>query len=244
MAGKNAAILETKLPWTNFMQAIGVSGNAKFGKNNIFNAQALLDSAGVARRVVRYRESEIFYSQGDPATSVMCVQEGSVKLSVVNEAGKEAVLGILGPGSFFGERCLGGETIRMRTATALKSTTALVIEKYEMLRVLRAENALSESFLSHLLIRNSRIEEDLVDQLFNSTEKRLARCLLLLAGYGGGAQPQTAIPKLSQETLAEMIGTTRSRVNMFMSKFKRMGFIKHRGDLHIEPSLLTVVLNE
>jgi CRP/FNR family cyclic AMP-dependent transcriptional regulator len=244
IAGKNIAIFGADPPWTSFMQAMGASDKTKSGKKNIFDAQALLDSAGVARRLAHYQESEIFYSQGDPASSVLCVQEGSVKLSVVNEAGKEAVLGILGPGAFFGERCLGGETVRMRTATALKATTVFVIEKSEMIRVLRAASAFSDSFLSHMLARNIRIEEDLADQLFNSAEKRLARCLLLLAGYGEEAHTQKALPKISQETLAEMIGTTRSRVNLFMNKFKKMGFIKHRGDLHIEPSLLTVVLNE
>ena len=174
----------------------------------------------------------------------MCVLKGSVKLSVINETGKEAILGILGPGTFFGEGCLAGQPVRMGTATALTTTTVMVIEQREMLHALRAEKALSDCFLSHLLARNIRIEEDPVDQHFNSTEKRLARCLLLLAGYGEDAQPRKILPKISQETLAEMIGTTRSRVNLFMSKFKRRGFIKHRGDLHIDPSLLTVVLNE
>jgi len=226
------------------MKAMGASARAPSNGKDFLNAQTLFHSAGVAKREVRYRESEHFYSQGDPAATVMCVLKGSVKLSVINETGKEAILGILGPGTFFGEGCLAGQPVRMGTATALTTTTVMVIEQREMLHALRAEKALSDCFLSHLLARNIRIEEDPVDQHFNSTEKRLARCLLLLAGYGEDAQPRKMLPKISQETLAEMIGTTRSRVNLFMSKFKRRGFIKHRGDLHIDPSLLTVVLNE
>ncbi len=209
-----------------------------------FDAQAFLDSAGVSRKVVEYRRSEKIYSQGDPASGVMYVQKGGVKLSVVNEVGKEAVVAILGPGDFFGEGGMAGQSVRMGTATAITPTTLLVIEKNEMIRVLHAEHALSDRFVSYMLSRNIRIEEDLIDQLFNSSEKRLARTLLLLARYGKEDQPQGLIPKVSQEMLAEMIGTTRSRVNFFMNKFRKLGFIHYNGGLQVHKSLLSVVLHE
>jgi CRP-like cAMP-binding protein len=167
-----------------------------------------------------------------------------VKLSVVNEVGKEAVVAILGPGDFFGEGCLAGQTICMGTATAITPTTALTIEKNEMVRVLHEEHTFSDRFISYMLGRNIRIEEDLVDQLFNSSEKRLARTLLLLARYGKQDKPEKMVPKISQEMLAEMIGTTRSRVNFFMNKFRKMGFIDYNGGLHINTSLLSVVLHD
>jgi CRP-like cAMP-binding protein len=210
----------------------------------IFDAQTFLDSAGVARRVVGYQRSHKIYSQGDPATSVMYIQKGGVKISVVNEVGKEAVVAILGPGDFFGEGCLAGQSVCMGTATAITPTAILVIEKNEMMRVLHAEHALSDRFVSYMLSRNIRIEEDLIDQLFNSSEKRLARTLLLLARYGKENQPQKMLPKVSQEMLAEMIGTTRSRVNFFMNKFRKLGFIQYNGGIHINTSLLSVVLHE
>jgi len=209
-----------------------------------FDAQTFLDSAGVARRVVGYQRSQKIYSQGDPATSVMYIQKGGVKISVVNEVGKEAVVGILGPGDFFGEGCLAGQSVCMGTATAITPMAILVIEKNEMMRVLHAEHELSDRFVSYMLSRNIRIEEDLIDQLFNSSEKRLARTLLLLARYGKEAQPQKMLPKVSQEMLAEMIGTTRSRVNFFMNKFRKLGFIRYNGGLHVDSSLLSVVLHE
>ena len=209
-----------------------------------FDVQAFLDSAGVARRVVEYRRLQKIYSQGDPATSVMYVQKGGVKLSVVNEVGKEAVLAILGPDDFFGEGGMAGQSIRMGTATAITPTTLLVIEKTEMIRVLHDEHAFSDRFVSYMLSRNIRIEEDLIDQLFNSSEKRLARTLLLLARYGKEPQPQKMLPKVSQEMLAEMIGTTRSRVNFFMNKFRKLGFIHYNGGLQVHSSLLSVVLHE
>jgi CRP/FNR family cyclic AMP-dependent transcriptional regulator len=210
-----------------------------------FDAQAFLDSAGVARKVVEYRNSQKVYSQGAPATSVMYVQKGGVKLSVVNEIGKEAVVAILGPSDFFGEGCLAGQNVRMGTATAITPTTVLVIGRNEMMRVLHAEHALSDRFLAHMLSRNIRIEEDLIDQLFNSSEKRLARTLLLLARYGKEPQPQKMLPKVSQEMLAEMIGTTRSRVNFFMNKFRKLGFIQYdNGGLQVHSALLSVVLHE
>jgi CRP/FNR family cyclic AMP-dependent transcriptional regulator len=210
----------------------------------VFDAQAFLDSAGAARRVVEYRRSQKIYSQGEPAKSVMYIQKGGVKLSVVNEVGKEAVLAILGPGDFFGEGGMAGQSVRMGTATTITPTVLLVIEKNEMIRVLHAEHSFSDLFVSYVLSRNIRIEEDLMDQLFNSSEKRLARTLLLLARYGKDDQPHGVLPKVSQETLAEMVGTTRSRVNFFMNKFRKLGFIHYNGGLQVHKSLLTVVLHE
>ncbi len=230
------------------MQAIASSSKTKSEikpkKKRAFDAQTFLDSAGVARKIIEYRRSQKIYAQGDPATSVMYIQTGGVKLSVVNEVGKEAVVGILGPGDFFGEGCLAGQRICMGTATAITPAAILVIEKNEMMRVLHAEHALSDRFMSYILSRNIRIEEDLVDQLFNSSEKRLARTLLLLARYGKDSQPQKMLPKVSQEMLAEMIGTTRSRVNFFMNKFRKLGFIQYNGGLQVHSSLLSIVLHD
>jgi CRP/FNR family cyclic AMP-dependent transcriptional regulator len=209
-----------------------------------FSAKEFLDSAGVARKVAKFGKNETVFSQGDQAENVMYIQDGSVKLSVVNKVGKEAVVAVLGPDDFFGEGCLAGQPIRIGTATAMKPTTLLVIEKKEMTRVLHAEHALSDRFISFMLARNIRIEEDLIDQLFNSSEKRLARTLLLLARYGKEDRPQGVLPKVSQEMLAEMVGTTRSRVNFFMNKFKKMGFIKYNGSLQINSSLMSVVLHD
>src|SRR6202166_4127999 len=222
-----------------------IKSNIKLKQKLAFDAQAFLNSSGIARSVVEYRRSQKIYSQGDPATSVMYVQEGGVKLSVVNEVGKEAVVAILGPGDFFGEGCLAGQTIRMGTATAVTPTTVLVIQKSEMFKVLHAEHGLSDLFIKFMLARNIRIEADLIDQLFNSSEKRLARTLLLLAQYGKQDQPHGVLPKMSQETLAEMVGTTRSRVNFFMNKFRKLGFIKYNnGGFQVHKSRLSVVLHE
>ena len=209
-----------------------------------FDARAFLDSAGVARQVVRFRRGEVIYAQGDPATAVMYIQAGGVKLSVVSSAGKEAVVGMMGPGDFFGEGCLAGQSVRMGTASAMTPTTVLTIEYQQMLDVLHEQHALSDLFISYILARNIRIEEDLVDQLFNSSEKRLARTLLLLARYGKPDKPQRVLPKVSQETLAEMVGTTRSRVNFFMNKFRKLGFIEYNGGIQINSSLLSVVLHD
>ena len=230
------------------MQAIASSRNIKSKRKSThkraFDAQVFLDSAGVARRVAEYRRSQKIYSQGDRATSVIYIQKGGVKLSVVSASGKEAVVAILGPGDFLGEGGLTGQAVRMATATAVTPVTVLDIEKKEMLRVLHTEHALSDRFISYMLQRNMRTEGDLIDQLFNSSEKRLARTLLLLARYGNQGQPEGVIPKVSQETLAEMIGTTRSRVNFFMNKFRDMGFIKYNGGLQVQNSLLNVVLHD
>ncbi len=216
----------------------------KTHKPATFDAQTFLDSAGLSRKVVEFRRRQTIYAQGDPSKNVLYIQQGTVKLCVVNETGKEAVVAMLGPGDFFGEGCLAGQPKRMGTAIAITPITALVIDKNEMIRVLHAEHAFSDRFISYMLSRNIRIEEDLVDQLFNSTEKRLARTLLLLARYGKDDRPQRVLPKISQETLAETIGTSRSRVNLFMNKFKKLGFIKYNGGLQINSSLLSVVLHE
>jgi CRP/FNR family cyclic AMP-dependent transcriptional regulator len=226
------------------MKAIASSKKIRSEKSLGFSAQAFLDSAGVARRIVEYRQSQKIFSQGDPTNNVLYIQKGEIKLSVVNEVGKEAVVAMLGRGDFFGEGGLAGQPVRMGTATAISATTLLVIEKKEMVRLLHAEQAFSDRFIAYMLARNIRIEQDLIDQLFNSSEKRLARTLLLLARYGKEDQPQKMLPKVSQETLAEMIGTTRSRVNFFMNKFKKLGFIKYNGGLHINTSLLSVVLHD
>jgi len=209
-----------------------------------FNTQAFLDSAGLARRIVEYQRSQNIYSQGDPTDHVLYIQKGTIKLSVVNAVGKEAVVAMLGPGDFFGEGGLAGQAVRMGTATAMTPATLLLVEKQEMIRVLHAEHEFSDRFVAYMLARNIRIEQDLIDQLFNSSEKRLARTLLLLARYGKQDKPQKMLPKVSQEMLAEMIGTTRSRVNFFMNKFRKLGFIEYNGGLHINTSLLSVVLHE
>jgi CRP/FNR family cyclic AMP-dependent transcriptional regulator len=213
-----------------------------------FSAQGFLDSAGLARRIVNYRRGEVVFSQGDACDTVMYIQRGGVKLSVLSKTGREAIVAMLGPGDFFGEGCLAGQPFRMGTATAMTPSAILVVAKGKMVGALHKQHALSDRFISHMLARNIRIEEDLIDQLFNSSEKRLARTLLLLARYGKPHKPQKVVAKISQETLAEMVGTTRSRVNFFMNKFKKLGFIDYDGDvnsdLKINDSLLSVVLHD
>ena len=219
---------------------------AKAGRK--FDAETFLASAGVAKRVQAYARSETIFSQGEPCESVMYIMAGGVKLSVLSRAGREAVVAMLGPGDFFGEGCLAGQTVRIGSATAMTPTTVLVIAKRQLAKVLHEQHELSDRFIAHLLSRNVRIEQDLVDQLFNSSEKRLARTLLLLARYGKQVKPRQVVAKISQETLSEMVGTTRSRVNFFMNKFKRLGFIEYDGDLDagivINSSLLSVVLHD
>jgi len=209
-----------------------------------FDLQEFLDSAGLARTIVKYTKSGVVFSQGDPAAQVMYIQQGSVKISVLSKTGKEAIVAMLSAGDFLGEGCLAGQSRRMATATAMTVTTALVIEKAHMMQMLHKEPALSDRFRVHMLARNIRIEEDLVDQLFNSSEKRLARALLLMARYGQEDKPQLVVHQLSQETLAEMVGTTRSRVNFFMNKFRDLGFIEYNGGLKVNSSLLSVVLHD
>ena len=208
-----------------------------------FDAELYLESTGPARKVVKYRAGKTVFSQGDPATDVRYVQKGAIKISVLSRIGKEAVVAILNPGDFFGEGALAGQSVRIETATALSASSVLVIEKGAMVRLLREEPAFADRFLSHMLSRNIRIEADLVDQLFNSSEKRLARTLLLLARYGQ-ADPQRVLPKISQETLAEMIGATRSRVNFFMNKFRKLGLIEYNGGLKVNSSLVSIVLHD
>jgi CRP/FNR family transcriptional regulator, cyclic AMP receptor protein len=226
------------------MEPAASFSRAKSNTKRPFHAQAFLASSGLGRTVAQYRRSEKIYTQGDLAMSVMYLQKGGVKLSVVSAVGKEAIVALLGPGDFLGEGCLTGLPFRTGTATAITPTTILVIEKNEMIRILHKEHKFSDRFISYMLSRNIRVEEDLLDQLFNSVEKRLARTLLLLARYGKQDQPQRILPKISQEALAEMIGTTRSRVNVFLNKFKKQGFIHTNGGLHINSSLLTVVLHD
>ncbi|HEX7485558.1 MAG TPA: Crp/Fnr family transcriptional regulator [Vicinamibacterales bacterium] len=213
-----------------------------------FNVQAFLDSAGLSKKILEYGRSDVIFSQGDPCQGVMYIQKGGVKVSVVSNAGREAVVALLGPGEFFGEGCLAGQPIRIESATAITPTTVLVVDKDQMVSLLHEQHALSDRFISHMLSRNVRIEEDLIDQLFNSSEKRLARTLLLLARYGTQDKPRRVVPTISQETLSAMVGTTRSRINFFMNKFKRLGFIAYSGDLSagvkINNSLLSVVLHD
>jgi CRP/FNR family transcriptional regulator, cyclic AMP receptor protein len=211
-----------------------------------FNAQAFLDAAGVARGVVQHARDGVVFQQGDGSDDVFYIQSGGIKLSVLSKSGKEAVVAMLGPGDFFGEGCLAGQTIRMGTATAITPSSILLLSKAKMVKLLHTQPAMAERFLTHMLTRNIRIEEDLIDQLFNSSEKRLARTLLLLARYGRQNKPIRSVPQISQETLAEMIGTTRSRVNFFLNKFKRLGFIEYEGEqpIKINNSLLSVVLHD
>jgi CRP/FNR family transcriptional regulator, cyclic AMP receptor protein len=210
----------------------------------LFNPKNFLGKVGAGKTIVKHEKNDIIFSQGDAGNAVFYVQDGKVKLTVVSQQGKEAVVAILDSASFFGEACLAGETFRMATATALEEATILRIEKQAMIDVLHKERAFSELFMGYVLSRNIRIQEDLVDQLFNSSEKRLARILLLLAHFGKDKQPETAIAKVSQETLAEMVGTTRSRVSFFLNKFRKLGFIEYNGGLRVHGSLLNVVLHD
>jgi CRP-like cAMP-binding protein len=209
-----------------------------------FDAERFLASAGIAKQIVKFRRGEVIYAQGDACDSVMYIQQGGVKLSVLSKTGREAVVAMLGPGDFFGEGCLAGQPVRMGAATANMASSILVVDKDAMVGLLHSQHALSDRFITHMLARNIRIEEDLVDLLFNSSEKRLARTLLLLARYGKHDKPVRDVPPLSQETLAEMVGTTRSRVNFFMKKFERLGFITYKNGLKVNNSLLTVVLHD
>jgi len=203
-----------------------------------------VDWTGAKTQRAEFAAGTTIFSQGDPATSVMYIEQGTVRLSVLSHAGKEAVIAVLEAFHFFGEGCLAGQPYRMATAAALAPCTISVVDKAEMVRHLRNRPAFGSQFLTHMLARNIRVEEDLIDQLFNSSEKRLARTLLLLARYGQPAATHRSLPKISQETLAEMVGTTRSRVNFFMNKFRKLGFIEYNGDLKINNSLLSVVLRD
>jgi CRP/FNR family transcriptional regulator, cyclic AMP receptor protein len=209
-----------------------------------FSSKDFLAKANGNRTVTKYKKGRKIFSQGEAADSIFYIQSGQVKVTVVSEQGKEAVVALPGADEFIGEGCLIGQPRRLATATALTECTVMRLEKAEVIRVLQTESAFSEMFISHILTRNARVEEDLVDQLFNSTEKRLARLLLMLANFGKEGRPEPIITKLSQETIAEMIGTTRSRVSLFMNKFRRLGFIEYNGHIEIHSSLLSVVLSE
>lgn len=209
-----------------------------------FDTENYLNTTGIAKKIVQYRKGQIIFSQGAPCDSVLYLHQGGVKLTVTSAGGKEAVIALLHAGDFFGEGCLAGQPLRVAAATAFEPTTALVIEKQEMIRVIHEQHEFSDRFVSHVLRRNARIEEDLTDQLFHSSEKRLARTLLMAARYGRAEQSQKIIAKISQKTLAEMIGTTRSRVSLFMNKFRRLGYISYDGGIHINSSLLRVVLRD
>jgi len=211
-----------------------------------FNAQAFLDSAGLAKTIVQYGRDEVIFTQGDACEHVLYVQSGGVKLSVLSKTGKEAVVAMLGPGDFFGEGCLAGQPVRMGSATAITPSAVLRVEKAQMVKLLQRQHEMSDRFIAHMLTRNIRIEEDLIDQLFNSSEKRLARTLLLLARYGKEDKQIRTVPRVSQETLAEIVGTTRSRVNFFLNKFKKLGFIEYDGErpIKVNKSLLSVVLHD
>jgi CRP/FNR family cyclic AMP-dependent transcriptional regulator len=209
-----------------------------------FDPKVFLSKVNGGRTISDYRRDENVYSQGDPADSVFFIQSGKVKKTVVSEQGREAVVALLGTGDFFGEGCLAGEALRLATVSAMTKCVVVRISKEDITRVLHEEPAFAELFISHLLARNSRVEEDLVDQLFNSSEKRLARLLLLLANFGKERRPEPIIPKISQETLAEMIGTTRARVSFFMNKFRQLGLIDYNGKIEVHSSLLNVVLHD
>jgi CRP/FNR family transcriptional regulator, cyclic AMP receptor protein len=209
-----------------------------------FDPQVFLSKVNDGRAISDYRKNQIVYTQGELADSVFYIQSGKVRKTVVSEQGKEAVVALLGTGDFFGEGCLTGEPLRLATVSAMTQSVIVRITKADITRVIHKEPAFAELFISHLLTRNSRVEEDLVDQLFNSSEKRLARILLLLANFGKEGRPEPVIAKISQETLAEMIGTTRSRVSFFMNKFRELGLIDYNGHIEVHSSLLNVVLHD
>lgn len=227
------------------MRVNGIDRTTRSGEAPAFHPEAFLKETGLGRTLVELKKNQVLFSQGDPADAVFYIQKGHVKLTVVSQRGKEATVALLDAGNFVGESCIAAaERIRMVTATALTRSALLRIEKKEMIRVLRKEHAFADVFVSFLLARNVRIQADLVDQLFNSSEKRLARILLLLAHFGKESKPENVIPKISQEVLAEMIGTTRSRVNFFMNRFRKLGFIEYNGGLEVHSSLLNVILHD
>ncbi len=218
---------------------------AKFAKKKRpFNAKQFLATVNGGRSQSNYRTGRVIFSQGDPADAVFYIQKGKIKIVVMSKRGKQAVISVLGPGEFFGDGCLAGQQSRLATAIAITECETTRIEKAEMFRVLHTEPEFAEMFMAHLLARNSRVEADLVDQLFNSSEKRLARTLLLLANYGKEREPEPISTKITQETLADMIGTTRSRVSVFMNKFRKLGLIDYNGELKVNSALLNVVLHE
>jgi CRP/FNR family cyclic AMP-dependent transcriptional regulator len=230
-----------------FLLFFGKAGEAMKSKapSPTFDPKVFLSGANGGKRLVKYRTGGTIFAQGDPADSLFYIHDGKVKLSVVSRQGREAVIALLAAGEFFGEGCLAGQSLRMASATTLTACSITRLDKEEMIRVLREQPSFSEMFVTHLLSRNIKFEGDLVDQLFNSSEKRLARVLLLLANFGKPGQPEAVIPKISQETLAEIVGTTRSRVSFFMNRFRKLGFVDYsRGSLEVHSSLLTIVLSD
>jgi len=214
-------------------------------KIRLFDPSAFLEQAGLGRTIVDLKAGQIVFSQGDPAEAVFYIQRGKVRVSVISSGGKEATIALLGEKNFLGEECIANsQPMRMATATAMSEGAVLKIERQEMARALHEHHAISDIFVAYLLSRNIRVQEDLVDQLFNSSEKRLARVLLLLAQFGKDATPETVIPKISQEVLAEMVGTTRARVNFFMNRFRKLGFIEYNGSIQVHPSLLSIILHD
>jgi len=213
-------------------------------KRSEFDPKTFLSTIDGGRRIASFPKKQTIFAQGDPSDAVFYIQKGKTKLTVVSKTGKEATIGILSEGNFFGEGCLTGQALRLCSATALTECSVMRIDKKSMMEVLHREHSFSDMFVAYLLTRNIRYEEDLVDQLFNSSEKRLARILLLLAHFGKDGKPEVAIPKISQETLAEMIGTTRSRVSFFMNRFRKLGFIRYNGELEVHSSLLNIVLHD
>jgi CRP/FNR family transcriptional regulator, cyclic AMP receptor protein len=213
-------------------------------KKRTFDPKVFLTTVNGGRSESAYKKGKVVFTQGEPADSVFYIQSGKIKIAVTSKQGKEAVVAVLGPGEFMGEGCLIGQPLRLATAKAMTDSAVLRVEKPEMVRVLHAEPEFAELFTAYVLTRNSRVEEDLVDQLFNSSEKRLARILLLLANFGKDGKPEPVMTRISQETLAEMVGTTRPRVSFFMTKFRKLGFVKYNGDLHVHSSLLSVVLRD
>ena len=224
------------------MSLLAPSASAK--RKSDFDPRKFLATIGEGRKVVFFPRKQTILAQGDPADAVLYIQEGKVRLTVVSDIGKEATIGILNDGDFFGEGCLAGQPLRMASATAMTDCALLRIEKKAMMDALHREHALSDMFVAYLLTRNIRYEEDLADQLFNSSEKRLARILLLLVQFGKEGKTEGVIPKINQETLAEMVGTTRSRVNFFLNKFRKLGFIDYNGELEVHSSLLNVILHD
>ncbi len=210
-----------------------------------FDAKSFLETAGLGKRVVTYARGDVVFSQGDPCDSVMYVQTGGIQLTVVSQSGREAVIATLSPGEFLGEGALAGHPVRLATARATMGSTVMIVPKRQMIRLLHTQRGFSDRFIAHMLERNARLEADLIDQLFNSSEKRLARTLLLLARFGKNNTPQRVLPAVSQETLAEMIGTTRSRVNFFLNRFRKLGFIGYdAGGLTVNPALISIIVHD
>ena len=245
MARRSSNAMLGTSPPNRRIQELDKQNDARGSRGPVaFDPDLLLKKLGSGKTVQNYRDKQAIFSQGDPADAVFYIQKGKVKITVVSKRGKEAVIAVLQEGDFFGEGCLSAQPLRISTASALQHGTVVRLEKKMMVGLLHKEPEFAEMFIAYLLSRNIRIEEDLVDQLFNSSEKRLARLLLLLAHYGKDSKPETVLPKMSQETLAEMVGTTRSRVSYFMNKFRKMGFIDYNGSLHVHSALLTVVLRD